>query len=59
MAAVQTMCARIGMVTGRGLMSALRRNSEAAAARGVRRSFIANTINSGPIFREWPTPPNC
>ncbi|MDQ6888168.1 MAG: divalent metal cation transporter [Gemmatimonadota bacterium] len=48
MAAVQTMCARIGMVTGRGLMSALRRKVPrpvlviAAVA-----LFGANTINVG------------
>jgi len=48
MAAVQTMCARIGMVTGRGLMGALRRKfrrrilAPAAAA-----LLIANTINIG------------
>jgi len=48
MAAVQTMCARIGMVTGRGLMGALRRKfprrvlASAAAA-----LLITNTINIG------------
>ncbi len=48
MAAVQTMCARIGMVTGRGLMGALRRkfpHSVLVAACGA--LFIANTINIG------------
>src|SRR6266404_3421053 len=48
MAAVQTMCARIGMVTGRGLMSALRRKFPRplllAACAAL---FIANTINIG------------
>ena len=48
MAAVQTMCARIGMVTGRGLMGALRHRFHrrvlvpAAAA-----LLLANTINIG------------
>jgi NRAMP (natural resistance-associated macrophage protein)-like metal ion transporter len=48
MATVQTMCARIGMVTGRGLMGALRRKfprrilAPAAAA-----LLVANTINIG------------
>lgn len=46
MAAVQTMCARIGMVTGRGLMGALRRKFPrrilAAAAAAL---LVANTIN--------------
>ena len=48
MAAVQTMCARIGMVTGRGLMGALRRKFPRPlllAACGA--LFIANTINIG------------
>ena len=48
MAAVQTMCARIGMVTGRGLMGALRRKFPKPlllAACGA--LFIANTINIG------------
>ena len=48
MAAVQTMCARIGMVTGRGLMGALRtkfpRPVLIAACSAL---FIANTINIG------------
>jgi Mn2+/Fe2+ NRAMP family transporter len=48
MAAVQTMCARIGMVTGCGLMSALRRKFPRplllAACAAL---FIANTINIG------------
>ena len=46
MAAVQTMCARIGMVTGRGLMGALRSKFPRPlllAACGA--LFIANTIN--------------
>ncbi len=48
MAAVQTMCARIGMVTGRGLMGALRKKFPRPlllAACGA--LFIANTINIG------------
>ena len=48
MAAVQTMCARIGMVTGRGLMGALRRKFPRPlllVACGA--LFIANTINIG------------
>lgn len=48
MAAVQTMCARIGMVTGRGLMSGLRKKfppSVLVVACGA--LFIANTINIG------------
>lgn len=48
MAAVQAMCARIGMVTGRGLVGALRtkfpRPVLAAAAAAL---FAANTINIG------------
>src|SRR5436305_8446722 len=48
MAAVQTMCARIGMVTGEGLMSALRekfpRRVLAVACFAL---FAANTINVG------------
>ena len=48
MAAVQSMCARIGMVTGRGLMGALRRKFPrrilAAAAAAL---LAANTINIG------------
>jgi Mn2+/Fe2+ NRAMP family transporter len=48
MAAVQVMCARIGMVTGRGLMGALRRKFSRrilAAAAGA--LLVANTINIG------------
>src|ERR1019366_8856288 len=48
MAAVQTMCARIGMVTGRGLTGALRSKYPRwllATAAGA--LFIANTINVG------------
>ena len=48
MAAVQTMCARIGMVTGRGLMAGLRRKFPqwvlVAAGAGL---LVANTINIG------------
>jgi len=48
MAAVQTMCARVGMVTGQGLMSALRlrfpRKVLVVAAAAL---FIANTLNVG------------
>ena len=48
MAAVQTMCARVGMVTGQGLMSALRmrfpRRVLVVAAAAL---FIANTLNVG------------
>ena len=48
MAAVQSMCARIGMVTGRGLMGALRRKFPrrvlGAAAAAL---LVANTINIG------------
>src|SRR3977135_3524732 len=46
MIAVQTMCARVGMVTGRGLMGALRRKFPRpvlVVACGA--LFIANTIN--------------
>src|SRR6202162_1887742 len=53
MAAVQTMCARIGMVTGRGLMSALRKKFPRPlllAACGT--LFIANTINIGADLTE-------
>jgi NRAMP (natural resistance-associated macrophage protein)-like metal ion transporter len=48
MAAVQNMCARIGMVTGRGLMGALRRKIPRpvlVVAAGA--LFAANTINVG------------
>ncbi|HEX9309939.1 MAG TPA: divalent metal cation transporter [Gemmatimonadaceae bacterium] len=48
MAAVQSMCARLGMVTGRGLASTLRakfpRNVLAVVAGAL---FLANTINIG------------
>jgi NRAMP (natural resistance-associated macrophage protein)-like metal ion transporter len=48
MAAVQTMCARIGMVTGKGLAGALRTKYPrwlVATAAGA--LFVANTINIG------------
>jgi len=46
MAAVQTMCARIGMVTGRGLMGALRRKfSRPVLAAAAAALLVANTIN--------------
>ena len=48
MAAVQSMCARIGMVTGRGLMSALRERIPRPILIVVAFAlFIANTINVG------------
>ncbi|HXL86101.1 MAG TPA: divalent metal cation transporter [Gemmatimonadaceae bacterium] len=48
MAAVQTMCARIGMVTGRGLMGALRRKFPRPVLLAMCGAlFIANTINIG------------
>lgn len=48
MAAVQTMCARIGMVTGRGLMAALRKKFPRPVLLFVCGAlFIANTINIG------------
>ena len=48
MAAVQTMCARIGMVTGRGLMGALRKKFPRPVLLAVCGAlFIANTINIG------------
>ncbi len=48
MAAVQTMCARIGMVTGRGLMAALRKKFPRRVLLGACGAlFIANTINIG------------
>jgi Mn2+/Fe2+ NRAMP family transporter len=48
MAAVQSMCARIGMVTGRGLMGALRRKfRRRMLAPGAAALLIANTINIG------------
>src|SRR6202521_4843844 len=44
MAAVQTMCARIGMVTGRGLMGALRRKFPRPVLLAMCGAlFIANT----------------
>jgi NRAMP (natural resistance-associated macrophage protein)-like metal ion transporter len=46
MAAVQTMCARIGMVTGRGLMGALRKKfSRSVLVSAAAALLIANTIN--------------
>ena len=48
MGAVQAMCARIGMVTGRGLMGALRRKfSRRVLAGAAAALLIANTINIG------------
>ena len=48
MAAVQTMCARIGMVTGRGLMGALRRKfSRRTLGVAAGALLLANTINIG------------
>ena len=48
MTAVQTMCARIGMVTGRGLMGALRqRFSRQLLAPAAAALLVANTINIG------------
>ena len=47
-AAVQTMCARIGMVTGRGLMGALRSKFRRRILAPVAAALlIANTINIG------------
>lgn len=48
MAAVQMMCARIGMVTGRGLIGALRHKFPRWLLAGAAGAlFIANTINVG------------
>ena len=48
MAAVQSMCARIGMVTGKGLMSALRDRFPRRVLGPVCLAlFVANTINIG------------
>src|SRR6266498_5521207 len=48
MASVEAMCARIGMVTGRGLASALRSKfPRAVMAVACAALFIANTINIG------------
>ncbi|HVA57625.1 MAG: divalent metal cation transporter [Gemmatimonadaceae bacterium] len=48
MAAVQMMCARIGLVTGRGLAGALRQKyPEWVLATAATALFIANTINVG------------
>ena len=48
MAAVQTMCARIGMVTGRGLMAGLRRKFPRPVLVGAAAALLAaNTINIG------------
>ena len=48
MAAVQAMCARIGMVTGRGLMGALEHKFPRwLLAAGCFALFVANTINVG------------
>jgi Mn2+/Fe2+ NRAMP family transporter len=48
MAAVQTMCARIGMVTGQGLMGGLRRKfSRPVLAAAAAALLVANTLNIG------------
>jgi Mn2+/Fe2+ NRAMP family transporter len=48
MAAMQSMCARIGMVTGQGLMSALRAKfPRPVLALACLALFVANTINVG------------
>ena len=48
MAAVQTMCARVGMVTGEGLMSAFRSKFPRSLLIVVAAAlFVANTINIG------------
>ena len=48
MAAVQTMCARIGMVTGKGLMGALQQKfPRRVLAAGCFALFAANTLNIG------------
>ncbi|MGH7499060.1 MAG: divalent metal cation transporter [Gemmatimonadales bacterium] len=48
MAAVQTMCARIGMVTGRGLMAGLRKKFPRRVLIAVAAALLAaNTINIG------------
>jgi Mn2+/Fe2+ NRAMP family transporter len=48
MAAVQAMCARIGMVTGKGLMSALREKfPRRVLAPACFALFVANTLNVG------------
>lgn len=48
MAAVESMCARIGMVTGRGLMGALRRKFPRRVLAPVAAALlVANTINIG------------
>src|SRR5919199_3366637 len=48
MAAVQTMCARIGMVTGRGLMASMRhRFPHWMLVCGAVALLIANTLNVG------------
>src|SRR3954452_19003973 len=52
MAAVQMTCARIGMVTGRGLMGALRRKfPRRVLAPAVGALLIANTIKFGADLR--------
>ncbi len=48
MAAVQTMCARVGMVTGQGLMAAFRETFPRKVLMVVAAAlFVANTINIG------------
>ncbi len=48
MAAVQVMCARIGMVTGRGLMASLRKKLPRKLLMSMSATlFIANTLNVG------------
>ena len=48
MAAVQTMCARIGMVTGEGLMAAFRRRfPRPVLVAACTALFVANTLNIG------------
>ena len=52
MAAVQMMCARIGMVTGEGLAAALRKEDPEVGARWSAASALlaANTINIGAVL---------
>ena len=60
MAAVQMMCARIGMVTGKGLGEVLTlKFPRAVVVVACCALFMANTINIGRIWREWRTRRRC
>jgi len=60
MAAVQMMCARIGMVTGRGLTAASKKKFPRPIVSVVITALlIANTINVAADLSEWPMQRKC